>query len=104
MTFVFLTAAIEGRDILYDQNNKHNLVYAALEAVYENYKGDRNAEAFKQLTTLSEAYCGWPAEFIIIIPKINSHLNSICTAYFAETVKALTQQNFPLQQGNRLIS
>ncbi len=39
----FLTqAALEGRDILFDQNGKYNLtIRRVLEAVYTNYKGDK---------------------------------------------------------------
>ena len=45
-------AALEGRDILFDQNNKYNLtIRRTLEAIYLNYKGDRNSENFKHLTT-----------------------------------------------------
>lgn len=35
-------AALEGRDILYDQNNKYNLLIRRIfEAIYQNFKGDR---------------------------------------------------------------
>jgi len=45
-------AALEGRDILYDQNNKYNLlVRRTLEAIYENYAGDKNSDEFQKLTT-----------------------------------------------------
>ncbi|MDO9153004.1 MAG: dihydrofolate reductase [Paludibacter sp.] len=45
-------AALEGRDILYDQNNKYNLtVRRTLEAVYVNYKGDRHSPDFERMTT-----------------------------------------------------
>ena len=45
-------AALEGRDIFYDQNNKYNLcVRRTLEAVYLNYKGDRKSKDFEHLTT-----------------------------------------------------
>src|SRR5512138_3602631 len=41
-------AALCGRDIVYDQNSKYNLlVRKTLESVYENYKGDRENESFK---------------------------------------------------------
>ena len=40
-------AAIEGRDILFDQNYKHNLtIRKTLEAIYENFNGDRSSEEF----------------------------------------------------------
>lgn len=45
-------AAIEGRDILYDQNNKHNLIIRkTLEAVFLNYAGDRKNDEFKGIET-----------------------------------------------------
>jgi dipeptidyl-peptidase-3 len=43
-------AAVEGRDILFDQNYKHNLtIRRTLEAVYENYRGDRSGNEFMAL-------------------------------------------------------
>lgn len=44
-------AALEGRDILYDQNNKYNLAIRRLfETIYISYKGDRKSEEFNKLT------------------------------------------------------
>lgn len=41
-------AAIEGRDIIFDQNYKHNLtVRRTLEAIYANFKGDKTTEDYK---------------------------------------------------------
>ncbi|WP_291857973.1 dihydrofolate reductase [Marinilabilia sp.] len=43
-------AAVEGRDILFDQNYKHNLtIRRTLEAVYESYRGDRSGNEFMAL-------------------------------------------------------
>ena len=40
-------AALQGRDILYDQNGRYNLrIRRALEALYTQYKGDKNSEDF----------------------------------------------------------
>ena len=40
-------AALQGRDILYDQNGRYNLrIRRALEALYTQYKGDKNSEEF----------------------------------------------------------
>ena len=45
-------AALEGRDILYDQHNKYNLaIRRVLEGVYENYMGDKSTEDWKNLET-----------------------------------------------------
>ena len=49
-TFIYyLTeAALHGRDILFDQNGKYNLrIRKMLEAVYIDFKGDRNSDEFK---------------------------------------------------------
>lgn len=41
-------AALAGRDILWDQNNKYNLALRVmLENVYQNFSGDRNSKDFK---------------------------------------------------------
>ena len=43
-------AALEGRDILFDQHNKYNLtIRRTLEGIYENYSGNKNSEDFKNL-------------------------------------------------------
>ncbi|MGL4518869.1 MAG: dipeptidyl-peptidase 3 family protein [Phocaeicola sp.] len=45
-------AALQGRDILFDQNGKYNLIIRALlEAVYTNYQGDRSEANFVELET-----------------------------------------------------
>ena len=42
-------AAEAGRDIIFDQNYRHNLdIRKVLESIYLNYDGDRNTEDFKQ--------------------------------------------------------
>lgn len=48
-------AALCGRDILWDQNFKYNLlIRKTLEAVLESYSGDREAEDFKAFLTYSK--------------------------------------------------
>ena len=43
MIYYLSQAAIEGRDILFDQNNKHNLtIRRATEAIYLNYNGNKS--------------------------------------------------------------
>lgn len=50
LVYFLSEAALEGRDILFDQNGKYNLkIRKMLEAVYVNYSGDRNSESFKAL-------------------------------------------------------
>lgn len=50
LVYYLSQAALQGRDILYDQNGKWNLaIRRTLEAVYTQYKGDRNSKDFKAL-------------------------------------------------------
>lgn len=50
LIYYLTEAALQGRDILFDQNGKHNLdVRQVLEQIYVNYKGDRNSADFKGL-------------------------------------------------------
>ncbi len=45
-------AGYSGREIIYDQNYRHNLaIKRALEKVYSDYKGDRENEDFQNMTT-----------------------------------------------------
>ncbi len=45
-------AALEGRDILFDQNYKYNLlIRKTFEVIYENYTGDRTTDEFKEFET-----------------------------------------------------
>ena len=98
MIYYLSQAAIEGRDILYDQNNKHNLsIRRTLEAVYENYKGDRNAEPFKQLITYLKRV--WMANGIHHHYSEDKFTPEFSATYFADAVKSIDPAKLPLQQG-----
>ena len=50
LVYYLSQAALEGRDILFDQNGKYNLqIRKLLEAIYIHYQGDRNTEEFQRL-------------------------------------------------------
>ena len=52
LVYYLTEAALQGRDILFDQNGKYNLtIRRTLEAVYTGYKGDRNTA----YTTITDA-------------------------------------------------
>lgn len=53
-TFIYYLqeAALQGRDIVFDQNGRYNLrIRRMLEAVYTDFKGDRNGKFFKAMST-----------------------------------------------------
>ena len=50
LVYYLTEAALQGRDILFDQNGKYNLrIRRMLEAVYTGYAGDRNTSDFKAM-------------------------------------------------------
>ena len=50
LVYYLTQAALQGRDILFDQNGKYNLrICRMLEAVYTNYQGDKASSDFKNM-------------------------------------------------------
>lgn len=50
LVYYLTEAALQGRDILFDQNCRYNLrIRRALEALYTGYQGDKNGEDYKLL-------------------------------------------------------
>ena len=50
LVYYLTEAALQGRDVLFDQNGKYNLtIRRMLEAVYTGYKGDRSTPDFKAM-------------------------------------------------------
>ncbi|MDE6396963.1 MAG: dipeptidyl peptidase 3, partial [Muribaculaceae bacterium] len=55
LIYYLTEAALQGRDILWDQNCEVNLpLRPVLEAIYTGYKGDRNSEDFKAFETYTK--------------------------------------------------
>jgi len=52
LVYYLTQAGLEGRDIMWDQNYRHNLtIRKALENIYNNYKGDKTTEDWKNFET-----------------------------------------------------
>ena len=86
-------AALEGRDILYDQNNKYNLcIRRTLETVYVNYKGDRNSDEFKKLTTyLKRVWMGSGIHHHYSEDKFHPEFSQ---KFFADAIKSIDAKKF----------
>lgn len=96
-------AALEGRDILYDQNNKYNLcVRRTLEAVYLNYSGDRESKEFQQLTTYLKRV--WMGNGIHHHYSEDKFTPEFSAKFFAEVVRSIDVKNFTniLQSGETI--
>ena len=52
LVYYLTQAGLSGRDIMYDQNYRHNLaIRSALENVYSNYSGDRKSDDWMEFET-----------------------------------------------------
>jgi len=91
-------AALSGRDILYDQNNKYNLcVRRTLEAVYENYRGDRQSEEFKNFITYLKQV--WMGNGIHHHYSEDKFVPKFSADFFADAVKGINAEDLPLEKG-----
>ena len=95
----FLTqAALEGRDILYDQNCKYNLaIRRTLEAIYENYKGDKSSPDYQKLVTYLKRV--WFSNGIHHHYGEEKFLPEFSPVFFSEAVKSIDSNLLPLDQG-----
>ena len=91
-------AALEGRDIFYDQNNKYNLlVRKSLEAVYENYNGDKHSKEFQELITYLKRV--WMGNGIHHHYSEDKFKPEFTAAEFAEMIRDTPSTKLPLLKG-----
>lgn len=94
LVYYLSMAAIEGRDILYDQNNKYNLaIRRVLEAIYENYKGDKNTNDYKEFEIYLKRV--WFSNGIHHHYGEEKFLPGFSKQFFTEQVKALPDSLIP---------
>ncbi len=91
-------AALQGRDILFDQNGKYNLVIRQLlEAVYTNYKGDKNSSEFKAFEKyLKQVWFGNGLHHHYSMDKFVPGFSKV---FFDAEVKKLNKKSLPLAKG-----
>ena len=91
-------AALEGRDMLFDQNFYLNLpIRRTLEAVYENYAGNRDSDDFKQLEVYLKRV--WFSNGIHHHYGQEKFLPGFSEAFFCEAVRSVNQALLPLKEG-----
>ena len=92
-------AAIEGRDILYDQNNKYNLtIRKTLEALFLNYSGDRQNKEFEGIITYLKRV--WFSNGIHHHYATDKFEPEFSKAYFEMVVRELPKNCLPLDEFN----
>ncbi len=98
LVYYLSMAATEGRDILFDQNNRYNLaIRRTLEAIYENYKGDKNTQDYKKFEVYLKRV--WFSNGIHHHYGEEKFLPAFSQSFFAEQVKALPVEVVPVKDG-----
>jgi len=96
MIYYLSQAAIEGRDILFDQNNRYNLaIRRTLEAIYENYSGDKTNADYKEFEVYLKRV--WFSNGIHHHYGEEKFLPGFSAEFFKQQVKALPQELVPLK-------
>lgn len=91
-------AALEGRDILFDQNNRYNLaIRRTLEAIYTNYKGDKSDADYQALEEYLKRV--WFSNGIHHHYGEEKFLPGFSEEFFAKEVKALGAKKVPTAEG-----
>lgn len=91
-------AALQGRDILFDQNGKYNLtIRQTLEEVYKNFNGDKESAEFKAFEKyLKQVWFGNGIHHHYSTDKFTPEFSQ---EFFATQVKAVPAENLPLTEG-----
>ena len=98
LIYYLTQAALEGRDILFDQNCRYNLVIRrTLEAIYENYTGDKNSDDYKKFEVYLKRV--WFSNGIHHHYGEDKFLPGFSETFFAEAVKAIETSKLPLKEG-----
>ena len=91
-------AALQGRDILFDQNGKWNLaIRKTLETVYTDYQGDRTTDEWAAFETYIKQV--WFANGIHHHYSSDKFLPAFSTEFFAEAVKSVDANKLPVRDG-----
>lgn len=91
-------AALQGRDILYDQNYRHNLcIRRTLESVYQYATVDKNTEDWKQFVVYLKRV--WASNGIHHHYATDKFLPGFSQTFFSEAISSVTSDSLPLSQG-----
>ncbi|MDR0393799.1 MAG: dipeptidyl peptidase 3 [Tannerella sp.] len=91
-------AALMGRDILFDQNNRYNLaIRRSLEAIYREYKGDRGDKQFQALEMYLKRV--WFSNGIHHHYAEDKFDPGFTETFFAGCIKEISPSHLPLREG-----
>lgn len=98
LVYYLTEAALQGRDILFDQNGKYNLrIRRTLEAVYTGYKGDKNTPDFKAMEVYLKRV--WFSNGIHHHYGSEKFVPGFAPEFFKEVMLSVDASTLPLAEG-----
>ena len=98
LVYYLSQAALEGRDILYDQNCRYNLaVRRTLEAIYANYAGDKTTGDYQQFEVYLKRV--WFSNGIHHHYGREKFLPGFSKEFFIQAVSSLEANQIPAREG-----
>ncbi|MEG8990605.1 dihydrofolate reductase [Ignavibacteria bacterium 4148-Me] len=101
LVYYLYQAALYGRDIIWDQNYKYNLlIRKTLEAIVKTYKGDRTTPDFQNFMVYTKRV--WFSNGIHHHYSNKKFLPEFSKEYFAELIKNSDPKEFPLKENETI--
>ena len=101
LVYYLSEAALQGRDILFDQNGKYNLIIRKmLETVYTDYQGDRNEANFKAMETYLKRV--WFSNGIHHHYAADKFVPGFTPEFFKQALESVDAAKLPLAEGETL--
>ncbi len=101
LVYYLQEAALQGRDILFDQNGRHNLVIRKmLETVYTDYQGDKNTEDWKNFVTYTKRV--WFSNGIHHHYSADKFQPGFSEEFLREALASVDTAKLPLAEGQTL--
>ena len=103
LVYYLSEAALQGRDILFDQNGKYNLIIRKmLETVYTQYQGDRTDANFLALETYLKRV--WFSNGIHHHYAADKFVPGFTPEFFAKALASVREGDLPIREGESLQS
>lgn len=101
LIYYLTEAALQGRDILFDQNCKYNLaIRDVLEAIYQHYPKEKDAKQFEQLENYLKRV--WFSNGIHHHYGMDKFLPEFSQTYFETAVRSIDSKYLPLYAYNNV--
>ena len=101
LVYYLQEAALQGRDILFDQNGRHNLVIRKmLETVYTDFKGNKETEDWKNFVTYTKRV--WFSNGIHHHYSADKFQPGFSPEFFREALASVDAAKLPLAEGQTL--